>query len=99
MKHTTLPVGHGLDEHWPVLINCHVSGMFSDLMHSQYIVAIHSNGLHTIPLASPGNAIASILLLHRGGDGIGIVTAAGRAQAVSTTSLGASESYWLTRRI
>ena len=37
-----LPVGHGLNENWPVLLNSEVSGGHGRVVHGQSVVTINS---------------------------------------------------------
>ena len=68
------PESDGLYEDWSALLHCHSSSMLDHIVHSQHIVTVDTYALHPIASGTRHNPITSIVVIHRRGDSVAIVT-------------------------
>ena len=76
-----IPVSHRFNDDRFVLFNRYFSRCFRGVVHSEHIVAIDSNRGYPVCSPSPGNSIASVLLMSWGWNSIPIVPAESRNYA------------------
>lgn len=69
------PIGHGFDEDRSALLESEPAGGLGDVVDGPDIVTIDSDRGHAVARTSPGDAVTSVLLLHRRGDGVTVVSA------------------------